>query len=1043
MKNITKKIFINLIFLINMNAVAASYVVEFKTIAAVTKFKQTNSDTIQIHPFPNESEYFSRLISMNWDGSKAELEQKLGSDNIVQIEASFNLSPYSIIADESTPKVTNDSFVKYQWALKNQGQMVLRETDDIHVNQVLGLSGNDIQFDKIVNFSSTENKTIVAVLDTGVDVNHPELSYAIEKNEIECLSTDKTKDLDLNGYPGDCDGWNFTANLNSEDARSLKDFGGHGTHLSGIIAAKINDEGIAGVTNNLKILPVKVIEDVIRESDRDKLAMSDRLALGILYAIKRGAKVINMSLGWPRSLETKYLRESILTALNRGIIIVAAAGNNSSPEPVSPCGYEGVICVGAQAIDGVIANFSNFGSHVDLLAPGEAILSTIPIDVMPMIFPVQGYEYKNGTSQAAPYISALVGVMKNHFPNLSIDGVMSRLIANSFKVEGNKYTRDGFVKAENLLEPVTKVIIRPQFKLLKQLIYSRSKKQGSFVLPIKNYGEVAQNITVTLKTDSKAIKILNPVEVVSEMKVFESKPINFNYEIMDEFAESNQTLIVEINVNEIGESFKTEVPLLRDIKNDTTTLQKQVIVKTKDLDLGFSREGKFLGLLNTVPSNSIDDGALYYLKKKSTMALDVILFVENETNVEERKLIHIEGAKDLIGALRFDANFDGKIDLMLAVLFEKELRLNFYNDEFEPLFNEYSSWAFTPEVANINFQELRFFKSTHKLLGNVAIPVFKNKGLISKADQINSSFEKPNTMSDDRLYYFDLAIENKSVQLITRTFNNDKFSRETKKTFKLNHKDNIDLITLLPQTNSDFEAGIVKALFSIGLGMKRNLYTLSLNADLKASWSEAVKNLRLETAKTKLGYSVIPQVSSSGHLSFFDKIDANRASLIMYNSASEKFESSVKLKLDIKDELLNLSQSFILENFNDYIVQTKNKLLWVRESFGNVEIAQKDLMRFSFLPGKMLSELYYPLLLSTAEGYEAGVYVDTTNITGNRISILQNKNNVVFSKTVNNLLIPTNCRPMNPGFVPSLKKSRIKLLCQDKLEMNLTSIWLE
>src|SRR5690606_24131788 len=107
-----------------------------------------------------------------------------------------------------------------------------------------------------------------------------ELINNVVKNTKECESEDRTKDMDGNGLPGDCMGWNFTAPLNSAAAADPMDRAGHGTHLAGIVAAQHDGKGVAGLAPDMKILAVKVINDGETESSNDgpRLAMSDRLA---------------------------------------------------------------------------------------------------------------------------------------------------------------------------------------------------------------------------------------------------------------------------------------------------------------------------------------------------------------------------------------------------------------------------------------------------------------------------------------------------------------------------------------------------------------------------------------------------------------------------------------------------------------------------------------------------------------------------------------------------------------------------------------------
>lgn len=283
-------------------------------------------------------------------------------------------------------------------------------------------------------------------------------------------------DQDKNGYPLDCSGWTILGGVNAVNILGRPDFSddqGHGTHVAGIIAANgSNGLGIAGASQNVQILPVQVLgikpsepikplsvtaavktaapakpnaqasaatqaapppptaappgppkaKDPLEgpldlspsETGKEtfKKSLGDLVARGVIYAIRSGAQVINFSMGWPESNDSPYLRKVIEEAQKRGIIIVAAAGNDSTRALLRPCAYKGVICVASHGPDGSLSHFSNYGSGVDIAAPGTQILSTYPMGKRPVRFrQSMGFEFLHGTSQASPYIAALVAEM--------------------------------------------------------------------------------------------------------------------------------------------------------------------------------------------------------------------------------------------------------------------------------------------------------------------------------------------------------------------------------------------------------------------------------------------------------------------------------------------------------------------------------------------------------------------------------------------------------------------------------------------------------
>lgn len=203
---------------------------------------------------------------------------------------------------------------------------------------------------------------IVAVLDTGIDAGHPDLAANI------------------------VDGWNFVDNNDN-----VADLDGHGTMVSGVIAAVANNGiGIVGVSPNVSIMPLKVLT-----ASGGSWIDLDR---AIIRAADNGAKVIVMSLGGEYSRLSPATEAAIKYAQRKGCILVAAAGNNNSSDPFYPAAYEGVIGVSAIDQNDTKAWFSNFGSYIDFCAPGVSILSTCKDG---------SYAYGSGTSFAAPFVAGV------------------------------------------------------------------------------------------------------------------------------------------------------------------------------------------------------------------------------------------------------------------------------------------------------------------------------------------------------------------------------------------------------------------------------------------------------------------------------------------------------------------------------------------------------------------------------------------------------------------------------------------------------------
>lgn len=273
---------------------------------------------------------------------------------------------------------------------------------------------NETESWKAWNLSRGSRGIVVAIIDTGIDVRHPDLVKNLWRNPGESgldeLGRDKASngiDDDRNGYVDDVHGWNFV-----DDDNVVTDNHGHGTHIAGIIGA--NGEGagglgggIRGVAPNVSLMVLKYFDP--RARSLNPLANTIK---AIRYAMKMNAKIINYSGGGllPNQLEMDVIRE----AAERGILVVAAAGNersNSDRRGFYPADYDLPNVLSVTAIDKQqrILPTSNYGERsVDIAAPGDEITSTVP----------GGYAAMTGTSQATAFATGVAVLLMAQRPEL-------------------------------------------------------------------------------------------------------------------------------------------------------------------------------------------------------------------------------------------------------------------------------------------------------------------------------------------------------------------------------------------------------------------------------------------------------------------------------------------------------------------------------------------------------------------------------------------------------------------------------------------------
>jgi subtilisin family serine protease len=283
--------------------------------------------------------------------------------------------------------IPNDSLISEQWSLEK-----IRAFDAWEKTQ-----GSDT--------------VLLGVIDTGIDYDHPDLKNKIYQNPgetgLDNQGNDKRSnniDDDNNGFVDDYRGWDFTDRVGFPFDTSggdylywdndPKDENGHGSFIAGITGAQtINLTGIAGAAPNIKLVN-------LRAFDPAGYGEEDDVAAAILYAVQIGVKVLNMSFG--DNAFSLVLKDVIQFAYSRNMVLVGSAGNSGSPNPHYPSGYSEVICVGNSTIEDFVASNSNYGSTLDMVAPGTQILTTAINN---------NYSTINGTSASTPHVAATAALI--------------------------------------------------------------------------------------------------------------------------------------------------------------------------------------------------------------------------------------------------------------------------------------------------------------------------------------------------------------------------------------------------------------------------------------------------------------------------------------------------------------------------------------------------------------------------------------------------------------------------------------------------------
>ena len=353
-----------------------------------------------------------------------EVSAILGPQNIEYIEPVYPLELFDWPTDD---------LVSAQWYLHNEGQAypaVIRRSgyydDTLGLEQ--GTAGNDVNIAYYYEHApDTVKKIVVAIVDTGVDPIHPELQGRLWHNpdEIEGNGIDD----DHNGFVDDIIGYDISGDsaviYGEIPDNDPTDHHGHGTHCSGIVASAFDGSGIVGVSPSVEIMGVKVHPNLTSVNG----------ARGIVYAVNAGADIVSCSWGGP--FNSKILEDAIDYATSNGVLVCVAAGNSGDNSRSYPANYANAFTVAASNSNGYMAYFTTWGPFVDIVAPGQSILSlraagtdmyTESREPYVHIVDSEGLYYlASGTSMSTPLVAGGAAFVWSIRPNLTLEQLKTDL----------------------------------------------------------------------------------------------------------------------------------------------------------------------------------------------------------------------------------------------------------------------------------------------------------------------------------------------------------------------------------------------------------------------------------------------------------------------------------------------------------------------------------------------------------------------------------------------------------------------------------------
>lgn len=525
----------------------------------------------------------------------------------------FLLSAVTAFAHPQDPDKSMSEIEIAQWGVRNTGDAHPWIIDQYSRIYLKGIPGEDIEWP--TQTKKPVRKVRVAVIDTGVDILHPQilrqttgfqLGAAVSpdatpekvkecdlwkkfrdcyqereaafasglefEDKCEEKYIRKENDLDGNGYPLDCFGWNMadeTIYKNTSDQTHFEEIKvhgeylrgipyvyddvGHGTHVAGITGANKNGLMNSPSGEVVQLIPVKMLKtagpgspganDQGVDNEYVGTRLTDVAAMSIFYAIDSGAEVINMSLGWPHFVNGKLIIKALQEARKKNVLIVAAAGNDSSDFPVFPCSFEGVICVGASHFDGRPAHFSNYGAAVDLFAPGHYIFSTIQSLERGVDFTsFEGYDFNSGTSMAAPFVAGALAycISQGH----SAQDCRARLIIGTRPIPGpnvvpksifngtfKKYAQGQNLSVKRALEAEVQPLIYLEDKSVRAIQFNPSEQRTELQLELRNIWSDASQVEILAEIDpiDAAVSLAKSSFRFSDWKSNESQTLKLEF----------------------------------------------------------------------------------------------------------------------------------------------------------------------------------------------------------------------------------------------------------------------------------------------------------------------------------------------------------------------------------------------------------------------------------------------------------------------------------------------------------------------------------
>ena len=445
-----------------------------------------------------------------------------------------------------------------------------------------------------------------------------------------------------------------------------------------------------------------------------------------------------------------------------GVLIVAAAGNDNKDEPMFPCAYEGVVCVGALSNNGTKAIYSSYGGDVDLMAPGDNIVSTYPMDLESETLRITGYEELTGTSQAAPYVSGIAATIKSANPTIRLNELKARLFASTRPAPASNAALYGLVNLKNALEAKPAPVYQADFKSIQQISVDESTLKASGQIPLVSLWATGSQVQATV--------LVNGVSAGSATAptLAEGATLNvpWSYQFSSLSDSSQIHLAVEVTDAEgTAKEFDLDVPAVRAVETLTpsVTVQAPGVNATDWIGSTNGHPYSTLAQVNSYP----EENALprYYLQLGYGASGSQVQFFDPNNPANPVQVIDVPGIQNVQQIVHMDANGDGVRDWVFigagtsgsgtaTVTFWE---FYFADSNFNPLYpaSDGGPTASEWEISNAGGQNLQRNYAgggTWIKQGNQLLPAFMGSGQLPPPDNYDQ-LDVRYYMTGTHIYY--------------------------------------------------------------------------------------------------------------------------------------------------------------------------------------------------------------------------------------------------------------------------------------------------